>query len=92
MRDFEAFQTALDAQRAATGDGMDAADGPCVDSDTSQYMTSLTSSMSLVLDEFYSDLRSCGVSSVTGEGMSKFMELVGDATEEYFKVSLYMHV
>uniref|UniRef100_A0A5K3EJD6 GPN-loop GTPase n=1 Tax=Mesocestoides corti TaxID=53468 RepID=A0A5K3EJD6_MESCO len=84
MRDFEAFQTALDAQRAASGDGMDAADGPCVDSDVSQYMTSLTSSLALVLDEFYNDLRSCGVSSVTGEGLPHFMELVKNATNEYF--------
>ena len=52
MRDFEAFQDALDAD----GDG-----------EGSTYVGNLTRSMSLALDSFYSDLRCCGVSSHTGE-------------------------
>ena len=89
MQDFEAFQKALDSQRSATLDGLDAADGPSVDCDSSQYMTSLTSSMALVLDEFYSDLKSCGVSSLTGEGISRFLELVTEAKAEYYNVGFY---
>ncbi|CDS42487.1 GPN loop GTPase 1 [Echinococcus multilocularis] len=84
MQDFEAFQRALDAQRSAVLDGVDGVDGPLVDCDSSQYMTSLTSSMALVLDEFYNDLKSCGVSSVSGDGMPRFLELVKDAIVEYY--------
>lgn len=89
MRNFEAFQRALDAQRSATLDGVDWVDGPFVDSDSSQYMTSLTNSMALVLDEFYNDLKSCGVSSFSGDGMPRFLELVKDATAEYYNVSFF---
>lgn len=97
MRDFEAFQSALAAHRLAGSgaprgddglDPFDTADGPGVQEDSSQYMTGLTSSLSLVLDEFYSDLRCCGVSSVTGEGIDRFMQLVDEATDEYYKASL----
>ncbi|KAL7064293.1 hypothetical protein AAHC03_04506 [Spirometra sp. Aus1] len=88
MRDFEAFQSALSAYRSAGAepgaDQFDSADGPGAQDDCSQYMTSLTNSLSLVLDEFYKDLRCCGVSSVTGEGFDEFMTLVAGATEQYF--------
>ena len=50
--------------------------------DTS-YMSSLTRSMSLVLDEFYQNLRTVGVSSVTGAGMDKFKKAVDDAVVEF---------
>ena len=40
------------------------------------YMSSLTWSMGLVLEEFYNDLNSCGVSAVTGIGMKQFMDSV----------------
>jgi len=42
------------------------------------YMTTLTRSMSLVLDEFYKNLRAVGVSAVTGSGMN-------DARKEYYE-------
>ncbi|VDO12482.1 unnamed protein product [Rodentolepis nana] len=88
MRDFEAFQSALHAGRSGENGLIDTADGPYVEDDSSQYMNSLTNSMSLVLDEFYSDLRCCGVSSLSGEGFPKFMELVKEASDEYFNVYL----
>jgi GTPase SAR1 family protein len=50
--------------------------------DTS-YMSSLTRSMSLVLEEFYSNLKAVGVSAVTGEGMTEFFNAIGSATQEY---------
>lgn len=47
------------------------------------YMSSLVHSMSLVLEEFYSQLRVVGVSSVTGEGFPAFIEAWRAAGQEY---------
>jgi len=47
------------------------------------YVSNLAQSMSLALDEFYKDLRSVGVSSVTGKGVDTFLGLVTDARTEY---------
>lgn len=52
MRDFEAFQEALDAEGDAEGG--------------STYVGNLSRSMALALDNFYCDLKCCGVSSHTG--------------------------
>lgn len=41
--------------------------------------------MSLALDEFYSNLRYVGVSSITGSGFDKFLEEVDNAKIEYEK-------
>ncbi|OMJ19281.1 GPN-loop GTPase 1 [Smittium culicis] len=54
------------------------------------YMNSLMNSMSLMLDEFYSQLRVCGVSSVTGRGIDEFFSKVEEARGEYFEEYLPM--
>ena len=47
------------------------------------YMSSLTRSMSLVLDEFYQNLRTVGVSSMTGAGFDEFLKAFDDAEVEF---------
>lgn len=47
------------------------------------YMSSLMSSMSLVLDEFYNHLKVVGVSAVTGAGVDDFFQAVSEAADEY---------
>ncbi|KAL4457380.1 hypothetical protein ABPG75_012245 [Micractinium tetrahymenae] len=47
------------------------------------YAASLSRSMSLVLEQFYQNMRSVGVSAVTGEGMEEFMAAVQQCREEY---------
>eukprot|EP00741_Cyanophora_paradoxa_P012643 tig00020614_g12214.t1 len=50
------------------------------------YSACLTRSMSLVLDEFYKNIRTVGVSAVSGEGISDFLAAVDDARKEYWEV------
>ena len=47
------------------------------------YMSSLTRSMSLVLDEFYQNLQTVGVSSMTGAGFEEFLKEVDNAVVEF---------
>ncbi|XP_041349740.1 GPN-loop GTPase 1-like [Gigantopelta aegis] len=47
------------------------------------YISNLTRSMSLVLDEFYENIKAVGVSAVTGEGVTEFFQKVDEATTEY---------
>jgi len=47
------------------------------------YVASLARSMSLAMEEFYRNLRSVGVSAVTGQGCADFEEALRDAAEEF---------
>ncbi|KAM9861376.1 GPN-loop GTPase 1 [Aulostomus maculatus] len=47
------------------------------------YVSNLTRSMSLVLDEFYTNLRVVGVSAVTGRGLDELLAQVEDAAQQY---------
>ncbi|KAL5263139.1 hypothetical protein ACHWQZ_G008526 [Mnemiopsis leidyi] len=49
------------------------------------YSSNLSRSMSLVLDEFYKDLRTVGISAVTGQGCANFFREVGSAVKEYYE-------
>jgi len=47
------------------------------------YAASLSRSLSLVLEDFYGNMPSVGVSSVTGSGMDEFFRLVDESVVEY---------
>ncbi|KAI4378969.1 hypothetical protein MLD38_016382 [Melastoma candidum] len=49
------------------------------------YTSTLTRSLSLVLEEFYNNLRSVGVSAVTGMGMQDFLQAIETSAEEYME-------
>lgn len=71
MRDFESFQKALVEERSSeynSGSG---------------YMNSLINSMSLTLEEFYSQLDVATCSAYTGEGFDDFMNLVEKKAKEF---------
>lgn len=53
-----------------------------LDSDAS-YASTLSRSLSLVLEEFYQNLQTVGVSAVTGQGMDEFFEAVQRCKEQY---------
>lgn len=73
MQDFETFQRALSEDQELNGE----------DGTSSGYMSSLVNSMSLMLEEFYSQLDVVGVSSYTGEGFDEFLDAVDNKVEEY---------
>ncbi|CCF58180.1 hypothetical protein KAFR_0E00260 [Kazachstania africana CBS 2517] len=73
MKDFESFQEAIRNDQELNGDlGMG-----------SGYMSSLINSMSLMLEEFYSQLDMCGVSSFTGDGFDEFLDIIDKKVDEY---------
>ncbi|CCD24465.1 GTPase NPA3 NDAI_0D01510 [Naumovozyma dairenensis CBS 421] len=73
MTDFESFQRAVRDDQELNGDlGMG-----------SGYMSSLINSMSLMLEEFYSQLDMVSVSSFTGEGFDDFLTAVDNKVDEY---------
>ena len=47
------------------------------------YMSNLTRSMSLVLDEFYQNLKTVGLSAITGAGIQDFLQATDEALVEY---------
>jgi len=49
------------------------------------YSSNLSRSMSLVLDTFYQDLRTVGISSVSGQGCGAFFKQVESAVGEYYE-------
>jgi GTPase SAR1 family protein len=70
MNDFEVYQEALntDSNQQGGGEG---------------YMGSLNGSLSLVLDEFYQNIRRCGVSAATGDGLPALFDCLSQAAEEF---------
>jgi GPN-loop GTPase len=58
-----------------------------LDKDAS-YASTLSRSLSLVLEEFYQNLTVCGVSALTGEGMEDFFKGVAKCSVEYEAVYL----
>lgn len=53
------------------------------------YTSTLTQSLSLVLDEFYNNLKSVGVSAVSGAGMEAFFKVVEASADEYMDTYKY---
>ena len=72
MRDYEAFQEALDNARN--------------DGEGGGFYDSLTRSLSLVLDEFYNQFQqnACGVSAMTGDGIEEFWKVIDQAAKNDF--------
>ena len=81
MDDYECFQEALDDASSSTDGGY--SDEMAGGGGGSGYYSSLTRSLSLVLDEFYNHLHKVGVSAATGDGIDEFWDVVRDAAAEY---------
>ncbi|KAL3767298.1 hypothetical protein ACHAW5_001703 [Stephanodiscus triporus] len=84
MDDYESFQEALDdATSSSDVGGGGYSDEMAGGGGGSGYYSSLTRSLSLVLDEFYNHLHKVGVSAATGEGVDEFWNVVREAASEY---------
>jgi translation initiation factor IF-2 len=69
MDSYETFQEALDEFMSSEGG--------------QGFYSSLTRSLSLVLDEFYTTLHKVGVSAATGEGVGEFWDVVEKAADNF---------
>lgn len=49
----------------------------------SSYMSNLTRTMALTLDEFYNELKCIPVSSLTGHNFDEFFKMVDEAADEF---------
>ena len=56
--------------------------------DSEEYMGPFNRSLSLVMDEFYNNIRSVGVSAVTGSGIDDLLEKLYEASNEFIDVFL----
>ena len=54
-----------------------------IDMDDEEYMGSLNRSLSLVMDEFYRNIKTVGVSAVTGVGMMELFAKIDEAGIEF---------
>jgi GTPase SAR1 family protein len=54
-----------------------------LDGDNEEYMGSLNRSLSLVLDEFYRNIATVGVSAATGKGINSLFEKIDGSVEEF---------
>jgi GTPase SAR1 family protein len=80
MKDYDAFQEALD-------ESMESNTNNSSTMSSTGFYGSLTRSLSLVLDEFYSNFtHCCGVSAVTGDGMDDFWKTIQKAATEDFSM------
>jgi len=80
MKDYDTFQEALD-------ESMESNTNNSSTITSTGFYGSLTRSLSLVLDEFYSNFtHCCGVSAVTGDGMDDFWKAVRKAALEDFSM------
>uniref|UniRef100_A0A915PI67 GPN-loop GTPase 1 n=1 Tax=Setaria digitata TaxID=48799 RepID=A0A915PI67_9BILA len=57
-----------------------------LDQNSISYINDLTRSLSLVLDQFYQNLATVSVSSLTGEGIDDFFKLAQECIKQYFEV------
>eukprot|EP01061_Rhynchopus_euleeides_P016876 TRINITY_DN28216_c0_g1_i1.p1 TRINITY_DN28216_c0_g1~~TRINITY_DN28216_c0_g1_i1.p1 ORF type:complete len:503 (+),score=208.12 TRINITY_DN28216_c0_g1_i1:219-1511(+) len=57
-------------------------------SEEGTYSAQLTKSMANVMQEFYANLRSCGMSAVTGEGVQAMLAQLKEARQDYIELFL----
>lgn len=53
------------------------------------YTSTLTNSLSLALDEFYKNLKSVGVSSVSGAGIEAYFKAIEESAQEFMETYKY---